>query len=139
MLGEVWRESVERQNKEQLDHAREHATTLCQKHGVALDGPQTSTRHPSAAFVPIERNLKSSLAHDGNRILHQHLGLSRLQRAIGVLYLPQTERQSHYFFAQLPEQFDALLHIDATRALRPLDPIEPRHDDEVFETNPSGL
>jgi erythromycin esterase-like protein len=38
-----------------------------------------------------------------------------LQRAIGVIYRPQTERWSHYFEARLPEQFDACIHLDARR------------------------
>ena len=44
----------------------------------------------------------------------------RLERAIGVIYLPQTERQSHYFHARLPAQFDAVIHFDTTRAVEPL-------------------
>ncbi len=46
----------------------------------------------------------------------------RLERAIGVIYRPETERVSHYFNAQLPAQFDAVIHYDVTRALEPLDP-----------------
>jgi len=45
-----------------------------------------------------------------------------LERAIGVLYLPQTERVSHYFEASLAGQFDALFHLDETAALEPLHP-----------------
>jgi erythromycin esterase-like protein len=45
----------------------------------------------------------------------------RLQRAIGVVYLPQTERQSHYFTARLSQQFDAVIHWDVTRAIEPLE------------------
>src|SRR6266404_2294582 len=45
----------------------------------------------------------------------------RLERAIGVIYLPETERQSHYFDARLSDQFDAVIHIDETRALEPLE------------------
>jgi erythromycin esterase-like protein len=44
-----------------------------------------------------------------------------LERAIGVIYLPQTERQSHYFHARVAEQFDALIHIDSTTAVEPLE------------------
>jgi erythromycin esterase-like protein len=44
----------------------------------------------------------------------------RQQRAVGVVYLPQTELQSHYFTATLREQFDAVIHIDETKALTPL-------------------
>jgi erythromycin esterase-like protein/predicted phosphoribosyltransferase len=51
----------------------------------------------------------------------QVLGSARLERAIGVIYRPQTERQSHYFHARVADQFDAVIHIDETRALEPLE------------------
>jgi erythromycin esterase-like protein len=62
----------------------------------------------------------------------------RLERAIGVVYRPETERGSHYFRARLGEQFDAVIHIDTTSALAPL---ERWAVDEVDlpETYPSGL
>jgi erythromycin esterase-like protein len=63
----------------------------------------------------------------------------RLQRAIGVIYLPHSERMSHYFHARLPVQFDAMLHIDATRALEPLVPEPEWEVGEPAETYPSGL
>lgn len=44
------------------------------------------------------------------------------ERAIGVIYLPESERVSHYFDCLIPEQFDALIHFDETCALEPLDP-----------------
>ena len=47
----------------------------------------------------------------------------RLERAIGVIYRPETERVSHYFHARLPDQFDAILHYDTTRAVEPLERI----------------
>jgi len=43
------------------------------------------------------------------------------ERAIGVLYRPDTELQSHYFMASLPAQFDAVFHLDETHAVEPLD------------------
>jgi erythromycin esterase-like protein/predicted phosphoribosyltransferase len=46
---------------------------------------------------------------------------ARLERAIGVIYRPDTERQSHYFQCRLADQFDAVIHIDETRALEPLE------------------
>ncbi len=58
--------------------------------------------------------------HHGEHVKHL-LELSRLQRAIGVIYRPETERASHYFFTHLPFQFDALIHIDETHAVEPLD------------------
>ena len=63
----------------------------------------------------------------------------RLERAIGVLYLPRTERQSHYFMAQLPRQFDAVVHIDRSSAVTPLDATGGWHSDEPPETYPQGL
>ena len=53
--------------------------------------------------------------------LREALSTPRLQRAIGVIYRPKTERQSHYFAASLSFQFDEYLWIDETTALRPLD------------------
>ncbi|PLS78449.1 MAG: erythromycin esterase [Chloroflexi bacterium] len=50
------------------------------------------------------------------------VGEPRLERAIGVIYLPETERQSHYFEARLSQQFDAVIHIDESSAVEPLQP-----------------
>lgn len=75
----------------------------------------------------------------GNSELNHYLDLSRLQRAIGVLYKPETERMSHYFFSKLPEQFDAVIHLDTTRALKPLETGALWHKGEVFETYPTGI
>jgi erythromycin esterase-like protein len=63
----------------------------------------------------------------------------RLQRAIGVIYQPQTERMSHYFLTRLPAQFDAMIHLDETRALEPLVPEPTWHAGEPPETYPTGL
>ena len=62
-----------------------------------------------------------------------------LERAIGVIYLPATERLSHYFHARLARQFDAVLHFDTTRAVEPLERSVPWTTGEVSETFPSGL
>jgi erythromycin esterase-like protein len=55
-----------------------------------------------------------------NETLRQALG-ERLERAIGVIYRPESERLSHYFKARLADQFDAVLHLDKTSALEPLE------------------
>jgi len=68
----------------------------------------------------------------------QVLGVPRLQRAIGVIYRPDTERQSHYMLARLPQQFDALIHIDMTRAVEPLER-NAEWGVEAPETYPAGL
>ena len=69
------------------------------------------------------------------------LSQSRLERAIGVIYRPETERLSHYFEAVLPRQFDAVFHYDHTRAVEPLErtPIWERGSVELPETYPSAL
>jgi erythromycin esterase-like protein len=66
----------------------------------------------------------------------------RLERAIGVIYRPETERQSHYFYARLADQFDALLYFDQTRAVEPLERTPEwsmEETGEPAETFPSGL
>ncbi len=62
-----------------------------------------------------------------------------LERAIGVIYRPQTERQSHYFHARITEQFDAVIHVDRSTALVPLEPSSHWYHEEVPETYPTGL
>ena len=63
----------------------------------------------------------------------------RLERAIGVIYLPETERQSHYFYAHLPQQFDAVLHFDDTHAVEPLELTSGWKTGEAPETFPVGV
>jgi erythromycin esterase-like protein len=60
----------------------------------------------------------------------------RLERAMGVVYRPQTELLSHYFAARLDEQFDALIHIDETRAVEPLEVTSLWDESELPETYP---
>jgi erythromycin esterase-like protein len=63
----------------------------------------------------------------------------RLERAIGVIYRPETERQSHYFRARLPDQFDVVLHFDETRAVKPLESTAEWEAGEVPETYPFAV
>jgi len=67
------------------------------------------------------------------------LAVVRLGRAIGVIYLPATERQSHYFHVRPADQFDAMIHLDKTRALEPLETTSLWIAGETPETYPSGL
>jgi erythromycin esterase-like protein/predicted phosphoribosyltransferase len=67
------------------------------------------------------------------------LDVVRLGRAIGVIYLPTTERQSHYYHVRPGEQFDAIIHIDRTRALEPLEVNSLWVAGETPETYPTGL
>ncbi|MFL6208732.1 MAG: erythromycin esterase family protein [Pyrinomonadaceae bacterium] len=75
---------------------------------------------------------------DGGQVADALRG-PRLERAIGVIYLPQTERQSHYFDARLSEQFDAVIHLDETRALEPLERHTLWETGEPPETFPTGM
>jgi erythromycin esterase-like protein len=71
----------------------------------------------------------------------QALSEPRLHRAIGVIYRPETERQSHYYDVELPRQFDAMIHLDVTSAIRGLEPDEQWEQgaDEPPETYPTGI
>jgi erythromycin esterase-like protein len=53
--------------------------------------------------------------------LSKTLNEPRLERAIGVVYSPETERISHYFQARIANQFDGVVHFDATHEVQPLD------------------
>jgi erythromycin esterase-like protein/adenine/guanine phosphoribosyltransferase-like PRPP-binding protein len=64
---------------------------------------------------------------------------TRLERAIGVIYRPETERMSHYFQARLAEQFDAILHFDETRAVEPLEYTSEWEAGELPETFPFAV
>jgi protein-L-isoaspartate(D-aspartate) O-methyltransferase len=57
---------------------------------------------------------------DADENLRRALARPRLQRAIGVIYRPQTEAASHYFEAALSRQFDEYIWIDATSAVTPI-------------------
>ena len=63
----------------------------------------------------------------------------RLQRAIGVVYRPDTERQSHYFYTRQAQQYDAVKYIDDTSAVEPLHLGPVWFDGEEPKTFPSGM
>ena len=63
----------------------------------------------------------------------------RLERAIGVIYRPASERSSHYLTASLSRQFDALVHVDATRAVEPLERSAAWELSEPPETYPTAV
>ncbi|MGH9310430.1 MAG: erythromycin esterase family protein [Vicinamibacterales bacterium] len=132
-----------------------------QRHGADafLVGFTTHTGTVTAASnwdEPAQRKrVRPSLAGSYERLFHdvgmrrfllllregpvrEALAADRLERAIGVIYRPESERLSHYFRARLPEQFDAVLHIDDTSALEPLE--RWAHDEiDLPETYPTGM
>jgi len=106
---------------------------------------------------PIERKVVQPALADSYEALFHQVGIPRflltwkdsrvvdelrdrrLERAIGVIYLPRTERVSHYFYATLPAQFDAVLHFDETHAVEPLDQLSGWPTDDAPETYPTGV
>ena len=65
-------------------------------------------------------NFLLPLRNPAQEITREKLLAERLERAIGVIYKPETELQSHYFYASLPRQFDEYIWFDETRAVEPL-------------------
>ncbi len=103
---------------------------------------------------PVERKIIRNALPESYEFLFHQIGIANfllilneknlipknlLERAIGVVYMPQTERMSHYFYADLENQFDAVIHCDKTTALEPLEKTSKWIDGEVPETYPSGL
>ena len=91
-----------------------------------------------ALFHEIDRAMFFLTLRD-NKQLSTALQGPRLERAIGVIYLPQSERQSHYFDARLSRQFDAVIHFDETHALEPLERYPVWESGEPPETFPTGV
>ena len=79
------------------------------------------------------------LTFAGNEQLQEALRRPMLERAIGVIYRPETERQSHYFETRLSDQFNAVIHIDETRAVEPLERTAEWERGEPAETFPFGV
>ncbi len=72
--------------------------------------------------------------------VEDHIGATTLlERAIGVIYRPDTERASHWFHARMPQQFDAVVHLDRTTAVEPLERTSLWDQGEPPETYPTGL
>ena len=92
----------------------------------------------------IVKRVRPALAGSYERVFHEtgipafllplrgaEIGGPLLQRAIGVIYRPETERQSHYFEARLTDQFDVMVHFDETRAVEPVVVEEVREEDRA--------
>ena len=107
-------------------------------------------RHETKRVRPALRGSYEDLFHQsgiprflvtfaGNERLSAEFRSERLERAIGVIYRPETERISHYFRARISDQFDAVLHFDETSAVEPLPHAEEKQTPEVPETYPVGV
>jgi protein-L-isoaspartate(D-aspartate) O-methyltransferase len=92
------------------------------------DGPMNvmdvRSAHPASyERVFHEAGIRAGVVHlrePARPEVHDELEPPRLERAIGVVYRPDTELQSHYFHATLPHQFDEYIWIDETSAVRPV-------------------
>jgi erythromycin esterase-like protein len=94
---------------------------------------------PSRDFALIFRSTNPQEVKVDSQLLQELNSFEpKIQRAIGVVYRPDTERQSHYFGARVTRQFDVMIHIDTTSALPPLDKlqVEGGMSDETY---PTGL
>jgi erythromycin esterase-like protein len=85
-----------------------------------------------------EAGLPSFLLRLREPLVRRALAGARLERAIGVIYRPETERVSHYFYARLPDQFDAVVHVDRSTAVEPLEPWAVPEAD-MPDTYPTGM
>jgi erythromycin esterase-like protein len=109
------------------------------------DGPAERKRLIGALPGSYERLFHNAQAANflltlrGGSAVREGLRTARLERAIGVIYRPETERMSHYFNARLSEQFDAVIHFDETRALEPLDRSAGWEAGEVPNTFPFAV
>jgi protein-L-isoaspartate(D-aspartate) O-methyltransferase len=72
----------------------------------------------------------------GRLVIRDRLARPRLERAIGVIYRPETELASHYFQAVLPEQFDEYIWFDESRAVTPF---QTKELEGLPDTYPFGL
>lgn len=81
-------------------------------------------------------NFLLPLRYPLNEDIRKELLPERLERAIGVIYRPETEMQSHYFYASLPSQFDEYIWFDKTRAVEAL---TKEIGEGTFDTFPFGL
>jgi erythromycin esterase-like protein len=100
--------------------------------------------------VAERKRVRPALAGSWERLFHETgvprfllepstLDGRRLERAIGVVYRPETERLSHYFDAALGSQFDAVVHVDETRAVEPLELTSEWERGELPETYAAGV
>ncbi len=131
--------------------AKAYAVGFGTDHGTVAaatdwDGPMEYKR-----VVPARADSYERLCHDSGVpafLLHlrsprrtavrDELMEPRLERAIGVIYRPESERASHYFHTSLPLQFDELIWFDESRAVQPL-AAAPQPSADLPETYPFGL
>jgi protein-L-isoaspartate(D-aspartate) O-methyltransferase len=121
-------------------------------HGDVAAAPAWGAPMTRMQVRPAHAESYERLCHDAERprfLLHlrdparsalrDELLAPRLERAIGVVYRPDTELASHYFSASLPLQFDEYVWIDETHAVNPLPPVATANASGLPETFPFGV
>ena len=154
---------------EHNSHVGDARATEAGQTGQLTVGQLVRERHPGDAMLlgftthhgtvtaasdwggPAERkNVRPALPESWESLFHERAvarflldpsGLRgrRLERAIGVIYRPETERQSHYFQTRIADQFDLLVHFDQTSAVEPLERTSQWQAGELPETYPWGV
>jgi predicted phosphoribosyltransferase len=133
-------ESCEREVVEQLVDLQRHALEYARRDVLTADDElfyaeqNAKVVRTSAEYYRTMFSGRISPSHVPRAA--QALRSARAERAIGVIYSPDTERQSHYFQARVADQFDAVIHIDETRAVEPLERTPRWERGEVPETYP---
>lgn len=108
-------------------------------------GEPVERKHVRRALPASCESLFHHIGHDAFVMRTDHdtvadiFDAPRLQRMIGVIYRPETERHSHYVHCRLAEQFDAVVHFDHTHAVEPMELTALWQRGEAPETFPTGL
>jgi erythromycin esterase-like protein len=134
--------------------AKERYGTACFSVGMTTHHGEVTAAHEwdePAALRRVQPSLSGSYEHLfhetglpafvlplSNPEVKQALAGPRPERAIGVIYRPETERASHYFDAQLPRQFSAVVHVDRSHAVEPLE-LWGHREIDLPETFPTGV
>ena len=124
--------------------ADDAALEVVRRNAVPFDADTAAARLLDAIDADATIVLIGEATHGTHEFYRYRADLTRAlagprpERAIGVIYRPDTERASHYFSARLPEQFAAVVHVDRTRALEPLERWA-RHEADLPETYPTGV
>lgn len=121
-------------------------------HGTVAAASDWDEPMETMAVVPAHAESYERLFHDtgigafllhlrepARRAVRAELAVARLERAIGVVYRPETELASHYFYATLPGQFDEYVWFDETHAVRPLGALPRLVTLDLPETYPFGV
>jgi len=112
--------------------------------GVRPSLPSSVERVMASTGIPtflLDLRERTESSPEGNAKLREALSKPLLERFIGVIYRPETERWSHYSHAALSKQVDCYVWFSETQAVRPLAMREhpPKEDMALEETYPYGL